>query len=256
MKFWERAAEHLPSFSFWLKIVTMKKAYWLVAAILLAFYAASASAQTSKQPAVSTVVAELDKSLDSKTALIGDEFTLRTIKSVVVDGQIVIPKGSRLLGRVGGVVNKGKSESETKLVVIVDKAALAGEVVLPVQAIIVATAAPEKSLDSDPTYAMMHSNEPKMSGSARTASSSGTLPPSSKANSNAAVATAEIKGKLEERVRLTEESQGVFGYEGINITWYLAMPPPLTIFATKSKQLKLEPGTQMLIRMAQPRIPR
>src|SRR2546426_6599318 len=62
---------------------------------------------------------------------------------------------------------------------------------------------------------MMHSNEPKMVGSrASTTASSGELSASSKASSNAAVATANLKGSMD-ALRLDENSQGALGYEGV-----------------------------------------
>jgi hypothetical protein len=103
---------------------------------------------------------------------------------------------------------------------------------------------------------MMHSNEPKMVGSGpRGTAGTGGLPASSKANSTAAVATAELKGSME-TVLLTEDSLGAVGYEGISIAWHLSIPPPLTVFSTKAKNVKLEAGTQMLLRMATPRLPK
>ena len=224
--------------------------------ILVGLFSPSLNAQSSAPPPVSIVFAVLAKSLDSRNAVIGDELTLRTISDVVVDSRVVIPKGSKLLGRVGGAVTKGKDEPKTALALIIDKSILTNEIELPLQAIIVAIAAPQKSLSSDPTYAMMHSNEPKMVGSGpRGATSSGSLPASSKANSTAAVATAQIKGIPDEPLALTPDSQGAFGYEGLSISWHLAMPPPLTVLSTKARNLRLEAGTQVVIRMAQPRLP-
>jgi hypothetical protein len=194
--------------------------------------------------------------VDTKTAAIGDEVVLTTLNDVVSDNSVVIPKGSRLVGRVAGVVMKGKDEPKSVLAIRIEKAVIAGGHEIPLQAIIAAIAAPPGALTSDPTYAMMHSNEPKMIGSAQGASSSGTLTPSSKASSSAAVATAAIKGRMDEPFLLNENSQGAFGYDDVSIAWHLSIPPPLTVFATKAKTLKLEAGTQMLIRMAEPRLPK
>src|SRR5260370_25696160 len=104
---------------------------------------------------------------------------------------------------------------------------------------------------------MMHSNEPKMTGSGVGAvAGTGTLPPSSKASSPAAVATADLKGSVEEPFSLDENSQGAVGYEGLSLSWSLASPPPFTVLASKSKNLKLEAGTHMLLRMVPPRLAR
>lgn len=226
--------------------------------LLLAFLLCSTllTAQTTKEPAVSKVFVVLQKSVDTKTAAIGDELTLTTLNDVVSDNSVVIPKGSRILARIAGAVAKGKDEPKSVLAVRIDKAVTLAGNEIPLQAIIAAIAAPPSSLTSDPTYAMMHSNEPKMTGSAQGVANSGTLSASSKASSTAAIATAAIKGRMDEPFLLNENSQGAAGYEDVSIAWHLTMPPPLTVFATKAKTLKLEAGTQMLLRMAEPRLPK
>ncbi len=225
--------------------------------VLLLLFPTSLMAQSDNSPPVSKVFALLNKTVESKSASIGDELILQTISGVVVDGQLVIPKGSKVLGHVAGVLTKGKGEPQSLLTIVIDKAIAVGNGrEIPLQAIIVAIAAPVNPLSSDPTYGMMHSNEPKMVGSGvGGTNSTGGLPASSKASSTATVATAELKGRMETML-LTEDSLGAVGYEGVSISWHLSMPPPLTVFSTKAKNIKLEAGTQMLLRMASPRLPK
>src|SRR5438876_9687596 len=212
-------------------------------------------AQAVSTPRVVTAFAVLSTSLDSKTSSIGDEVLLTTISDITVDGTIVIPNGSKIVGHVGGAVRKGKDEPKSVLAIVIDKALIKGAEI-PLQAIIVAIAAPKQLLADDPTYEMMHSNEPKMVGTGPAGTTtSGSLPASSKASSTAAVATAEIKGRGDEPFVLRDDSQGTYGYEDLLISWNLAMPPPLTVFATKAKNLKLHIGTQVLLRMTPPRLP-
>lgn len=229
---------------------------WYRVFLTVAFlFPASLSAQTREvSPPVSTVFAVLTKSVETKTVAVGQELTLRTISDVSVNGEVIIPRGSQLLGRVTEANTKSR-EVDSSISVVIEKAIKADGSVLPVQAIIAAVAAPRKnSLATDPAFEMMHSNEPKMTGatSASTASS-GTLSPSSKSSSNAAVATAGVEGAADESPTLNENSQGALGYEGLSLSWRLLTPPPVTVFATKGKNLKLEAGTQMLLRMASPR---
>ena len=217
----------------------------------------SLMAQTGNSPPVSSVFAILTNTLESGTATNGQQLILRTVSDVVVDREIVIPKGSKVLGHITQVITKGKSGSQSALAIVIDKAVVKDGAEIPVQAIIAAVAAPrDGSLSDDPTYGMMHSNEPKMTGSASAGSlaGTGTLSPSSKASSTAAVATADVKGRMDEPFLLNENSQGAVGYEGLSLSWSLASPPPFTVFASKRKNLKLETGTQMLLRMAPPRL--
>jgi hypothetical protein len=218
-------------------------------------FSTSLVAQTN-QSQVSAAFAVLTKSVESKSATINEELNLRTISDVVVSGEVVIPRGSKVVGHVAETITKGKDEPQSVLAIVVDKAVTVRGVEIPLQAIIAAVAAPpNNSLSADPTYGMMHSNEPKMVGNGPgSAASSGSLSSSSKASSTAAVATAEIKGKMDERSQLDENSQGVVGYEGLSLSWHLMTPPPVSVFACKGKNVKLEAGTQILLRMTTPRL--
>lgn len=235
----------------------MKQSYIPIFALVV-LCAVSVSAQTSSvQPEVSNVIAVLTGSVETKTAHVGDEVSLNTISDVFVDGAIIIPRGSKLTGHLSEVLLKGKDQPESVLAFSVENASLRSGVNIPLQAIVAALAAPRKdSLATDPTFGMLHSNEPKMVGGASSAAGSGNLGASSKASSNAAVATANLQGKLDHPTILDKDSQGAVDLEGLNVTWRLISPPPLTVITSKSKNLKLESGTQMLLRMAPPRLPR
>ena len=225
--------------------------------MLVFVLASSLIAQTGKSsPPVSKVFAVLTKSLESKIAKADDEVNLRTLNDVVVDGVVVIPSGSKVIAHVSEIKDKAKNAPQSQLAIVIDQAITKDERKIPLQAIIAAIAAlQDDSLSSDATYGMMHSNEPKMVGSrASTTASSGELSASSKASSNAAVATANLKGPMD-ALRLDENSQGALGYEGVSLSWRLDAPPPVTIIASK-KNVKLLAGTQMLLRMAPPRLPK
>ena len=225
--------------------------------MLVFVLASSLIVQTGKSsPPVSKVFAVLTKSLESKIAKADDEVNLRTLNDVVIDGVVVIPSGSKVIAHVSEIKDKAKNAPQSQLAIVIDQAITKDERKIPLQAIIAAIAAlQDDSLSSDATYGMMHSNEPKMVGSrASTTASSGELSASSKASSNAAVATANLKGSMD-ALRLDENSQGALGYEGVSLSWRLDAPPPVTIIASK-KNVKLLAGTQMLLRMAPPRLPK
>ena len=101
----------------------------------------------------------------------------------------MIPKGSKILGHISQAVTKGKNRPESALAIVIDKVVQKQGSEIPLQAIIAAVAAPkDNSLSSDPTYGMLHSNEPKASGAgAAAASRSGELSASSKASATAVV---------------------------------------------------------------------
>ena len=237
----------------------MNKRRWSGRLLALVFFIpASLMAQTSNSNSVSTVVVVLTRTVESKGAIPDLELNLRTISDVVVGGEVVIPRGSKIACHVSEAITKGKDEPQSVLAIVVDKAVTGRGVEIPLQAIVAAIAAPpNNSLAGDPTYGMMHSNEPKMLGNGPgSAASTGSLSSGSKARSTAAVATADLKGKMDETSLLNENSQGAAGYEGLSISWHLIAPPPITVFASNGKNVKLNAGTQMLLRMATPQLPR
>ena len=231
-----------------LKKVLVSIAYFL---IVLALIAPEATVLANEQAAVSTVFAVVLKRLDTKNASLNQELTLRTITDVILDGVVVIPTGSKVVGHVVEFATKGKESRQSLLAIVIDKAMLENGRQIPLQAIIAAVAAPEDgALPSDPTYGMMHSNEPKMVASGPRA---GDLSASSKADSTAAVSTAKINGEMRKGLLLNTDSNGAIGFSNLSLTWRLDSPPPVSVFSSNNKEIKFEAGTQVLLRMAPPR---
>lgn len=222
---------------------------------ILVLLISSEQASIGMQPPVTIVFAVLTKRLETRTGSVNQELTLRTISDVVVDGVVVIPNGSTLIGHIVEVANKGKDSQQSTLAIVIDKAVLAFGREVSLQAIVAAVAAPQDgALTSDPTYGMMHSNEPKMVGSGPTGSSRrDELSPSSKADSTATLGTARINGEMRKGLLLNADSNGAIGFSGLTLSWRLDAPPPVTVFSSKSKEIKLDVGTQVLLRMAPPR---
>ena len=207
------------------------------------------------QPAVSTVFAVVVKRIETKSASLNQELTLRTISDVVVDGVVVIPSGSRVVGHVVEVATKSKGSEQSILAIVIDKAVLETGKEITLQGIIAAVAAPrDGSLPSDPTYGMLHSNEPKMVGTGPSSARPGELSPSSKADSTATLGTARINGEMRKDLLLNAESQGAIGFSDLSLSWRLTTPPAVTVFTSNRKEIKLDAGTQVLLRMARPAV--
>ena len=65
--------------------------------------------------------AELQKTLDVKNAGIGDEVVLRVTQTIKQDGEVIVPKGAKILGRVTEVQEKTKNNAMSKLGVVFDR---------------------------------------------------------------------------------------------------------------------------------------
>src|SRR5438045_3678185 len=198
------------------------------------------SESAGNQRAVSTVFAVFEKRVDTKSASLNQEVTLRTINDVVVASQVIIPSGARVIGHVVEFATKGKGNQQSILAIIIDKALIEGEREIPLEALIAAVAAAPQdgSLTSDPTYGMMHSNEPKMVAPGPSSSSrSGELSQSSKVESTATIGTERVNGGMRNSLLLNAESQGAIGFPGLTLSWRLDTPPAVTVFSSNGKEI-------------------
>ncbi len=73
-----------------------------------------------------TLQAELTKSIDAKKAKQGDEVTAKLTQDVKSSGQVVLHKGTKLVGHVTEAQAKSKESGESKLGIAFDKAVLKG----------------------------------------------------------------------------------------------------------------------------------
>jgi hypothetical protein len=207
----------------------MKRIYsWTISSLVVLTCVYTATAQSNDSFEIAKVVATLETSVDTLSATRNDSFTLITVNDVAVSGKLIIPKGSKIVGRVAAVTSKGKDSSKSVLALLIQRA-VTEEGDVPLQAIIVALAAPKKAeSDSSATTGASVSNQRKTPP--RTVIDSGDV-----------------------SLLLADNDQGAFGFQDVSISWHLSIPPPLTILATRTKRLRIEAGTQMLLRMMPPK---
>src|ERR1041385_4787800 len=140
---------------------------WVISITVALTWTCSICAQSSSDFQIAKVFATLETTVDTLSIARGDTFTLVTMNDVGVGGKIVIPKGSKIVGHVAGVTNKGRDASKSVVALSIDKALTAnGEI--PLEAIIVALAAPKKS-DADTTVSTSRAlpNQPKSGAPSR-----------------------------------------------------------------------------------------
>ncbi len=65
--------------------------------------------------------AQLQKTVDVNNAKVGDEVVLKITKSIKQNGEVVIPKGTELIGRVTEVQRRTKENSTSKLGMVFDR---------------------------------------------------------------------------------------------------------------------------------------
>ena len=203
---------------------------WKVSTLVVLAWGCTATAQSHNTFEIAKVFATLETPVDTLSSARDDGFTLVTINDVTVGEKIVIPKGSKIVGRVAAVTNKGKDASKSVLALLIEKA-VTEQGDIPLQAIIVAIAAPKRSESETSSSSNTNAlNQPKTNAPPRTVIHEGDV-----------------------TLLLSDSDQGAFGFEDVNISWHLSIPPPLTILATRGKRLRLEAGSQMLVRMMPPK---
>jgi hypothetical protein len=81
------------------------------------------------------ITGQLQNSLDVQKAKVGDEVVLKTTSAVKQNGQVVIQKGSRLIGHVTEVQQRAKGQAASKVGVLFDTLAQDGNQI-PISAVI------------------------------------------------------------------------------------------------------------------------
>lgn len=113
------------------------------------------------------LAAQLENSLDARHAKVGDRVALKTTQAVKQNGEVVVPKGARLIGHVTEVQQRTKSNGESRIGVVFDRLQK-GPLDMPITATIMSITqarsqarAGDSSMDSD----MMSSSSARSSSS-------------------------------------------------------------------------------------------
>lgn len=101
------------------------------------------------------LAAQLENSLDARRAKVGDRVALKTTEAVKQNGEVIVPKGARLIGHVTEVQQRTKSNGESRIGVAFDRLQK-GALDMPITATIVSitqarsqTRALDSSMDND-----------------------------------------------------------------------------------------------------------
>lgn len=248
---------------------------------------AGASAQAGENSASlesgTTFEAELSKSVGAKKNKPGDRVEAKATKDVKSNGQVVVPKNSKLIGRVTEAKARGEGQSESSLGILFEKAVTKDGREIPLNVAIQAVAMSRSALAAQ-------SQQPDMMGSTRTAGSAagtarggaqgggglvggatgavgstvgattgavgavgqtagGAL---STTTQTAASATGAIGGVggLDAAGNLTSTSSGVLGLQGMALQSEAASSAQGSVITSTTRNVQLESGTRLLLRAA------
>lgn len=119
------------------------------------------------------LAAQLENSLDARRAKVGDKVVLKTTQAVKQNGEVIVPKGAKLIGHVTEVQQRTKSNGESRLGVAFDRLQK-GALDMPITASIVSitqarsqTRAHDSSLGSETMSSSSTSTTTRSSGGAQ-----------------------------------------------------------------------------------------
>jgi hypothetical protein len=203
--------------------------------------ALAVAAMAADPPPVTLAYVELRHGFDLSKAEVGQPLELELAKPIEVDHRTIAPARSIMHAHISAV---DKDSKHPRVSLVLDDIQL-GDKKIAITGIIAAIA-PRAGADlgNDASYGMMASNEPKGMDPNRAIST--------EANGATSVA-AKLNKEGDSGFSLAADSHGAIGIDA-RLDWQLATPPPATVIEAKGKHLALGTGTQMLVRMAPPRV--
>jgi hypothetical protein len=251
---------------------------------------AAGSAQAGHQSAAladgTTMNAALTHPVDAKKNKPGDPVSAKTTQSTKSNGQVVIPKGSKLEGHVTEAKARGKGDAESSLGIAWDRAILKDGQEVPLNAGIQALASAQSSasaaapMEEDSlgmgagaaggaraagggalsgvrgTAGGAVSGVGGAAGSAGSVAGSATSGVSGAAGAaggavgstaNFAGATRATVGGLNSSGQLMSNSQGVFGLSGLALQTAAATNAQGSLVTSTTRNVRLDSGTQMIL---------
>jgi hypothetical protein len=224
-----------------------------------------------------TLQAELTKSVDAKKAKPGDEVTAKLTQDVRSSNQVVLHKGTKLVGHVTEAQAKSKENGESKLGIAFDKAVLKGGQEMAFTGVIQAMAAPVQgslSTTADDTGNMGSGMGRGTGNSMGGGRSGGGITPlggagnpvnstvgsatntvNNTAGSVTNSATGTVNGSMNQATgvaangAINSATRGVVGMQGIALNTASTGSAQGSIVSSASRNVKLDTGTQMILQI-------
>jgi hypothetical protein len=218
--------------------------------------AASAGSSPRTINAGAALQAELTKAIDSKKAKSGDEISARLVQDLKSDnGQIVMRKGSKVVGHITEATPKTKENAESRLGLTFEKVVGKDGQELAFNAVIQAIAPPPQAASSGDARSGMNSSvgtNPMAGGR-----SSGGMSPAGSGSApgpTLSTPTGNIGGATPgSGVGIINASNhGVLGMDGVALNKAGADNPQGSVLSSSNGTIKLDNGTQIILLVAGP----
>jgi hypothetical protein len=219
------------------------------------------NAASSSLSSGTNVQAELTKSLDAKKAKVGDQVTAKVTQDVKSNGQVVVRKGSKLVGHVTEAKARSQGESESRLGIAFDRAVLKDGQEIAFNAVVQALAPAVHAAGSADDNAMIGGTAPApmpssggggasggaMGGPAGALGSTVGRTVGNTAGTVAGTASGTVNGAA--GGALNSSSHGVIGLQGLNLSSSTSGSAQGSVISSNNQNVKLDSGTQMVLQV-------
>ena len=225
--------------------------------------ASGESLATGKISPGTVLPAELAKSVDAKKAKSGDQVVAKLSQDMLSNGQVVVPRGAKIVGHVTQAKPREKGESESTLGIAFDKLVTKDGRELPLNASIQAVGAPVSNFNTNNgpggngpmsesggmPGGMSGSASAGMGGAGGRSGASSTGAPSNSprtAGGDYPEDTGNSGSQTGTRGALQPGATGVVGISGLNLS---AGSDGSSVITSQNKNVKLDSGTQLMLRV-------
>jgi len=201
------------------------------------------------------------KSVDSRKAKPGDQVVLKATEDVKSEGNIVVPKGSKIYGHVTEVSMKSEGKANSSLAVVFDRAELKDGSSVALNTVVqgIAQGQVHSAAQADDEMASA-SSQVGASGHHAAGAGGGLLrsvgAAAGSATSNVTELGASAGSTLGSTVNsgaqttLTSASSGVVGLQGLALNSELSNATNGSLITSNGKSVRLDSGTQFLLKVA------
>jgi hypothetical protein len=227
----------------------------------------SSSANSTKGTSPVTVAdgtkmdATLVSWLDARRSRVGDDVQARIDQDVKQGGTVLLKKGTQLTGHVTEARSRTGAQGESRVGVTFERALLPNGQSIPFHASIVALSAPHSASGAAPggakgaTQASARAGAPagNLTSTAAAAPAgaasnmSNAVSSTSGGDANAAVRSPGAVGGPTPSGRLSSNSKGVFGLEGLSLSSAKSKAKQGSAIVSNTKNVHLNGGTEMLL---------
>jgi hypothetical protein len=168
------------------------------------------------------IPAELAKAIDAKKVKAGDKIEAKIVVDLLSEGQVMVPKDSKILGHISDVKARSKDSKDSMIGIVFDSLSTKDGGELAIQSVIQAIGRP---IEQGSNYSSMAGGPIGSSGASLPSGAAG--PPTSSGG------------------RLNPTSQGVVGMKDLS----LSASGQASVISSSKENVKLESGTQLILRI-------